>query len=335
MPPILEELADAGIRDEDVTLVFGLGSHRPHSVEDRARLAGPEVAARVHCVDSDPAQAVLVGTTSRGTPIEAFEPVVRADVRVALGNVEPHYFAGYSGGAKALVPGVCTSRTIQRNHAWMVDPQARAGALEGNPVREDIEEGAALIGLDFILNVVLDGAKNVVAAAAGHAVQAHRWACRVVDSLSTIQVERPSDIVVVSAGGYPKDIDMYQAQKALDNAAAAVRPGGAIVWVAECPDGLGHATFAEWMVGSSADAILARLQREFVLGGHKAAAIARVLKRASIYLVSSLSPDLVRDCGLVPCRDLQSALDAACAQVGANPSILVLPEGASVLVSVR
>jgi lactate racemase len=335
LPPILEELAAAGVRDEQIAVVFALGSHRPHTAQERTGLTGAAIAERVRCLDSDPSRVVQVGTTARGTPIEAFEPVVSADVRVALGNVEPHYFAGYSGGAKALVPGVCSAHTIQRNHAWMVDPQARAGVLVGNPVREDLEEGAALIGIDFILNVILDSEHRVVAAAAGDVTQAHRWACRVVEHQSTVYVDQPADVVLVSAGGYPKDVNLYQAQKALDNAAAAVRPGGVIVWAAECPEGLGHATFEEWIVGAAPDSILARLQHEFVLGGHKAAAIARVLKQSSVYLVSSLPPELVRACSLVPFADLDSALAVAREKMGPASTLLVMPEGASVLVAIR
>jgi len=335
LPAVMDELLQAGVHDEDVTVVLALGAHRAHTPKERSRLVGPEMGGCLECIDSDPSQVVYVGTTARGTPIEAFEPVVRADVRIALGNVEPHYFAGYSGGAKALVPGVCSVTTIQHNHALMVDPQARAGILAGNPVREDIEEAAVLIGIDFILNVVLDSAHDVVVAVAGHPVEAHRWICRVLDYQSKVYVEKLADIVLVSAGGYPKDINLYQAQKALDNAAATVRPGGVIIWVAECAEGLGHVTFEEWMVGANADDILARIQTQFVLGGHKAVAIARVLKRATISLVSSLPPELVRACGMTPYEDLEPALHTALEQIGAEPNMVVLPEGASLVVSTK
>lgn len=332
LPPIMEELALAGIPDGDVTVVFGLGTHRAHTLEEHAQLVGPEMLARLRCVDSDPAQMVSVGTTSRGTPVEVFRPVLEADVRIALGNVEPHYFAGYSGGAKAIVPGVCSANTIQHNHAMMVEPNACAGVLDGNPVREDIEEGASLVGIDFILNVILDSEHRVVMAAAGHPVEAHRWACRAVDYLSKVAVEQLADVVLVSAGGFPKDINVYQAQKALDSAAAAVRPGGVIVWVAECAEGLGNAVFEEWLVGADPDDILARIQRQFVLGGHKAAAMARVLKRASVFLVSALPPDVVSECGMTPYSNVESALQDALAQSGLDSFVVILPEGASVLV---
>jgi nickel-dependent lactate racemase len=214
----------------------------------------------------------------------------------------------------------------------MVEPNACAGVLDGNPVREDIEEGASLVGIDFILNVILDSEHCVVMAAAGHPVEAHRWACRAVDYLSKVAVEQQADVVLVSAGGFPKDINVYQAQKALDNAAAAVRPGGVIVWVAECAEGLGNKVFEEWLVGAAPDEILARIQRQFVLGGHKAAAMARVLKRATVNLVSALPPDLVSECGMTPYSNVESALQDALAQTGPDSFVVILPEGASVLV---
>jgi nickel-dependent lactate racemase len=334
LPPVLDELRRGGIAEQDVTVVLALGTHRPHTQAERERLVGAEVIRRVRCIDSDPRQTVRLGMTRRGTPVDVFEPVVQADVRVALGNVEPHYFAGYSGGAKALVPGVCSVETIRHNHAMMIEQGAQVGVLEGNPVREDIEEAAALIGLDFILNVIVDSTHEVVLAASGHPIEAHRWLCRALDYQSKVVIQQPADVVVVSAGGAPKDINMYQAQKALDNAVAAVRPGGVIVWVAECPEGLGNATFEEWMVGPSADDILARIQQDFVLGGHKAAAIARVQKKAAILLVSALPSELVSRMGMRPCADLNTALQVALDQMGPDANIIIMPEGAAVIPSV-
>jgi len=331
LPPILEELAKAGVEDEDVQIIFAIGSHRAQTAGERIKLIGAEMAQRLRYLDSDPTNTVYLGTTTRGTPVEVFEPVVKADVRIALGNVEPHYFAGYSGGAKALVPGVCSLATIQTNHTMMVHSQASVGVLDGNPVREDIEEAAAIIGLDFILNVIVDDEHNVISASAGHPIDAHRWLCHVLDYQRKVAVEQLADIVIVSAGGYPKDINLYQAQKALDSAAAAVRPGGIIIWVAECPEGFGNPIFEDWLVGATADEILTRIQKRFVLGGHKAAAIARVLQRASVFLVSSLPPTLVRDCGLIPFSDLDLALCAALDNFDQSPIMTVLPTGAAVI----
>jgi nickel-dependent lactate racemase len=336
LPFLLEELNRGGVPDEAISVVFGLGTHRPHSADERRALAGEAASRRVRCIDSDPADVVAVGTTRRGTPVEVFRPVLQADLRVALGVIEYHYFVGYSGGVKALVPGVCSERTIQHNHRRMTEPGAVTGNLEGNPVREDIEEAGALIGVHFILNVVLDEAHRIVAAVAGHPRAAHRAGCAKLDAFGRATLPRLADVVVVGAGGHPKDLNLYQAQKALDNARLAVRPGGTIVLVAECPEGLGSATFESWMQDPGGpDAILARIRREFVLGGHKAAAIALAMKRAAIYLVSALPEAEARRFGFVPFSGVEAALTAALATAGPRPFVAVMPDGASVLPAVQ
>ena len=331
LPLILDELAAGGVRLSDVTVVFGLGTHRPHSQAEQQALAGPTFH-RVRCLDSDPANVVRVGTTSRGTPVEVFRPVREADLRVLLGVIEYHYFAGYSGGLKALVPGVCTEATIQANHRRMTEPGARTGNLDGNPVRADIDEAGRLIGADFLLNVVLDDAKRIVAVVAGDPVRAHRVGCEALDAFGRATVGRPADLIVVSAGGYPKDLNLYQAQKALDNARHVVRKDGILLLVAECAEGLGHHTFEEWMQDPGGpEAILSRIRREFVIGGHKAAAIAQTMQQAAIYLVSALPAARAAAMGFRPFATLDAAMAAARDVLGPAPSIVVMPEGGSIL----
>jgi nickel-dependent lactate racemase len=331
LPPVLAELAAAGVNDRDVTVVLALGLHRPMTEAEMEAAVGPEMCRRLAIVNQDPQDTVRLGITAAGTPVEIYRPVVEADFRICLGNLELHYFAGYSGGAKAILPGCASRAAVNANHAMMVRPEAAAGRLAGNPVRADLEEGVALLGVDFILNVVVDGRHRIVGAAAGEVIAAHRQGCQMVAQRGMVEIERRADLVVTSAGGYPKDVNLYQAQKALDNAAHAVRDGGILILVAECPEGLGNKTFEAWMTGaSSPDELLARIQQEFVLGGHKAAAVAAVQKRASIYLVSALPEDLVRRCGLVPFASLDGAATAALGALGPNPSLLVLPQGGSV-----
>ena len=335
LPPVLDELAVAGVSEADVTVVVALGLHRPMTEAELEAAVGPVVYRRVRVINHDPANTVRLGVTSAGTPVEILLPVVEADLRVCLGNLELHYFVGYSGGAKAIIPGCASRATVQANHAMMVRPEAAAGRLEGNPVRADIEEGVAMLGVDFILNVVVDGQHRIVGAVAGEVTAAHRRGCEMVARRSQVAVPGLADIVLVSAGGYPKDVNLYQAQKALDNAAHAVRPGGLIVLVAECKEGLGNQTFEAWMMAAkSPDDLLERIQKEFVLGGHKAAAIASVLKRARVFMVSSLPVEVVRQCGMVPFDDPGQALGAAFDEVGRGASVIALPQGGSVLPSV-
>ncbi len=273
-----------------------------------------------------------LGVTRRGTPVDITRTVAEADRVVCLGNIEFHYFAGYSGGAKAVMPGVSTRDAIQCNHRLMTSPDACAGRLEGNPLREDIEEAAAMLGVDFILNVVLDEHKQIIKAFAGDVTAAHREGCRYFDTLYRVEIPERADIVIVSQGGAPKDLNLYQTQKALDNAKHAVKKGGVIILVGSCREGLGEKHFEEWMTQSpSPEYMIERIGRDFVLGGHKAAAIAMVLQNADIYLVSELEPDFVRSIFLKPFADVQTALDAAFAAQGPDAKVIFMPYGGSTL----
>ena len=332
MPALLEELYAAGAAPEDITLLFALGSHRRHTQAERRQLAGERAWREILCVDSDSEDCVRVGTTRRGTPVELDRRVVRADRRICLGNIEYHYFAGYSGGAKAIMPGVATRRAIQANHSAMTEPGARAGRLAGNPVREDLEEAAAMVGVDFLVNVVLDPQKRILRAFAGDVTAAHRAGCAYLDSLYQQRIPGRADIVIVSQGGAPKDLNLYQTQKALDNAQHAVKDGGVIILIGSCREGLGEAVFARWLgEASSSHALVERIRREFQLGGHKAAAIAMVLERADVYLVSELEDDQVRAAFLTPFHTVRDAYQAALRKCGPDAAVLAMPYGGSTL----
>jgi nickel-dependent lactate racemase len=329
LPLILAELVS--IPDERITILFALGSHREHTDEERRRLVGDEVVAHYLCLDLDEEDCVSLGTTSRGTPLEVFRPYVEADLKICTGNLEYHYFAGYSGGAKAVMPGICRRSAIQSNHSMMLETAARAGILRGNPVREDIDEAGGLVGVDFIVNVLLDEKKRIVGAVAGHYLEAHAEGVRRYDELFDMRIGEAVDIVVASPGGHPKDINLYQAQKTLDNVAGAVRSGGTIVLVAQCAEGFGEDTFAEWMANMENPRVLIdRIRQEFVLGGHKAAAIANLLLEADVWLVSEFPPDVVREMGMRPFADAQEALTAALEKHGDGARVLVVPYGSRV-----
>lgn len=335
LPPILEELERGGVADRDIFIISALGSHRRHTLEELRGLVGNAVFDRYAVTDAGVEGYILLGHTPAGTPVEVDARVARAGLRVCTGNIEYHYFAGYSGGMKAILPGVCSRNTIRANHRHMTEPGARAGQLDGNPVREDLESAAALCPADFLLNVVLDEKKRVIFAAAGDAIAAHRQGCRFLDNVYGSPCQRPGDIVVVSAGGRPKDLNLYQAQKALDNAKAAVRPGGILILAAECPEGLGEPTFEDWMLKLSPREQLRCIREDFQLGGHKAAAIALVLQKAQVFLVSSLPSAMVERMGLRPFPQVQDALDAARRQLGERASVTVLPYGSSTLPLVK
>ena len=201
LPSVVRELNAAGVPDEDITVVFALGSHRHHTEEERRRLAGEEIFGRIRCIDSDPEDCVHMGTSSNNTPFDISRSVAEADLRIALGNIEFHYFAGYSGGVKALMPGVSTPAAIQCNHSLMVSENACAGKLEGNPVRQDLEEALKFCPIHYIVNAVLDEHKHIVYAVAGDVIEAHRAGCRYLDQMYRKPIPERADIVLVSQGG--------------------------------------------------------------------------------------------------------------------------------------
>ena len=332
MPVLLDELYAGGVRPEDVTLVFALGSHRAQTPEERRHLAGERAFNEIQCIDSDPNDCVHMGVTGRGTPVDIFTPVAKADRRICLGNIEYHYFAGYSGGAKAIMPGVSTRAAIQANHARMVEDTSCAGHIAGNNLRADIEEAGAIVGIDFILNVVLDEHKEIIRAVAGDVTEAHRAGCAFLDTLYMKKIDARADIVVVSQGGAPKDLNLYQTQKALDNAKHAVKKGGTVILVGSCREGCGEGVFARWLrEAPDAHSMIERVKTRFELGGHKAAAIAMVLENAKVVLVSDLPDEQVRAAFLTPAASAQEALDRALREYGPDATVIVMPYGGSTL----
>jgi len=319
LPPILEELAAAGCTDDNIIIVFALGIHRKMTPEEMAKAIGSEVCAHYKTVQPD--DFVLLGHSSYGTPFEIAREVVEADFVILTGNLEFHYFAGYSGGYKAIMPGVSTRAAIQNNHKMMLDPASAIGVADGNPVRMDIEECRKYFPRTFMLNVLLDSQKKILAAVAGDPIAAHRQGAILLDRYYKIPVEEAADTVIVSAGGFPKDINLYQAQKALDNASHVVKKGGRIVLVGELSEGFGEDIFEEWLVNApDPPSLLQKIREQFILGGHKAAAIAKVLGYADIYLLSQMDADLVRKIFFIPISQIEEA-------VPQEGSIYIIPYG--------
>lgn len=332
LPSVLDELYSAGVDRKDIRVVFGLGVHRRQTEAEKELLVGARVYREVECVDSDASDCIHMGSTSRGTPVDITRKVAEADFRICLGNIEFHYFAGYSGGYKAIMPGVSTEAAIQANHSMMVLEDARAGKLDGNPIRQDIDEAGAIAGVDYIVNVVLDEHKHIVYAVAGDVVKAHRVGCGYLDTMYRSNIPARADIVLVSQGGAPKDANLYQTQKALDNAKYAVKKGGTIIVIGACSEGLGSAKFEEWLVSAPTPRhMVERIGHDFQLGGHKAAAIGMVLENARIDLISKLDDSFVRSIFLNPQPSAEAALKEAMERYGPDATVIAMPFGGATL----
>ncbi|UCG36710.1 MAG: nickel-dependent lactate racemase [Candidatus Bathyarchaeota archaeon] len=330
--PLLEKLNQLGVSDEDIMVIFGCGTHRAVKPEEGRELLGEDIADRVRTLSHDchAEDHVYLGTTKKhGTKVYVNKAFAEADARILTGDVELHYYAGYGGGRKSVLPAVSSFDTIQHNHALTLHPDARTGVLDGNPVHEDMAEAAKIANVDFILNVVTNREGEIAEVFAGDLEQAFSQGVQSVTEMCKVPISRRSDIVVVSPGGHPTDINLYQAYKAIDNALASVKRGGVIVLAAECPEGYGNEVFFEWMRESKdLKTIQKELRKHFDLGGYKAYRLLTALQKAKIILVSTM-PDYyaVNVFGLRTARAVNDALKEAFEITGKNAKIWAMPHG--------
>lgn len=338
--PLLAELNAAGVKDENVTIVFACGTHRAVTQEEAVRMLGEEVLNRVKTVSHDcrASDLVHVGTTQKhGTKVYLNRVFAEADVKVLTGDVCFHYYAGYGGGRKSVLPGIAGEESIKHNHAMLLDSHAKTGVLDGNPVHEDMVEAARLAKVDFVLNVVTNSRGEIVKAFAGDIEQTFAEEVKLVDEMYRVQIDRRADIVVVSSGGYPADVNLFQSYKAVDSALEAVKRGGVVVLVAECSEGHGNQVFYDWMVKfADLKAVEKEIRRNFVLGGHKAYYLLEALQRAKIILVSSMSDYYATGIfKLKTARAVNDALNEALNIVGKNAKVWTIPFGNFTLPEVK
>lgn len=327
LPLLSRELRKAGIGAGRITVVIGCGSHRPVTDEEKKEILGP-LYGKVKCFHSRETGYLLLGITKRGTPVEVSVPVAEADLVVALGNIEMHQMAGFTGGAKAVAAGTASIRALEHNHRLSNLQDEIMGTLNGNIVRNDMEEFARLAGLKFIINVVMDESDRVVQLVAGDPVRAHRAGCMTARRMYGISLSEKYDIIIVSPGGTPKDDTVYQAQKSINNALKGLADNGIIIVTAKCPEGYGNPAFEQLMEQvSGPEEILAKLGQRFALGAHKGGFVARAVKKAGVFLVSDMEPVKVRKLYFEPFGSLQEAVNRAIQIKGTKASVMVMPAG--------
>jgi nickel-dependent lactate racemase len=340
VPPLLDELNSAGVKDENVTVIFGCGTHKAVTHEEAVRLLGENILKRVKVISHDcrAPDLVYAGTTSKhGTKVYLNRIFAEADVKILTGDVDFHYYAGYGGGRKSVLPAVSGEETIKANHAMLLHQNAKTGVLDGNPVHEDMTEAAKMAKVDFILNVVTNSKGEIVKAFAGDLEQAFYEGVKVADEMYRIPVDRRADIVVVSPGGYPADVNLFQAYKGVDSALEVVKRGGVIILAAECPEGHGNHVFYDWMVKyKDLKTVEREIKRNFVLGGHKAYYLLKALQKAQIILVSAM-PDYyaANIFKLKTARTVNEALNEAFKIVGENAKVWTMPYGNYTLPEVK
>jgi lactate racemase len=341
LPLLVARLNAAGIRDRDIEIIIALGIHRKQTEAEHKKILG-ELFGRIKVTDhecDDPAALVYLGETSGGLPIEVNQRVAEAQRLILTGSITFHYFAGFGGGRKSFLPGVSSRRSCMASHFSLLNPEegsgrhpkAVTGNLEGNPVHEALLEACGKRPPDFILNTVLNQDKKIMAVFAGDWREAHLEGCRFYAETFSCRIREKADLVVVSCGGFPKDINLIQAHKSMEYGSRALKPGGVMILLAECRDGYGNGTFFNWFSYPTPEELESALRKHYEINGQTAWSVKEKAGRFSIVLVSDLPSEEVETMGMVPARTLAQALELAVPLLLSEYRAYVIPEGGIVL----
>jgi len=333
IPWLLEYLTEAPAHE--VTLLNALGTHRPNTAAELDRMLTPQVTQKYRVVNHEPENAnalIPLGTTADGTPALLNRHLVNADVRIVTGFIEPHFFAGFSGGPKGIMPGVAGLKTIMSNHGSrnLSSPNAAFGITEGNPLWEELRDIALRPGPSFLLNVAQNEQRQITGVFAGDLLAAHRLGCEFVRSSAMQKVDAPFDLVVTTNSGYPLDLNLYQGVKGMSAAVRIVKPGGTIIMACECSQGVpANCSFDQILRSASCpQEILAMLATPGYSRPEQwqAQIQALIQVKARVFLYSSLPEEAVRGAHLVPCRDI-SVMVQQMFEANSELRIAVLPQG--------
>jgi nickel-dependent lactate racemase len=339
LPFLLSETDAAAIPRGRVTLFVARGTHRAMTEDELRQAIGPEIDSGIRVEQPDPdGDHMTLGTTSRGTNVLVSRRVMEHDRIVLTGTISFHYFAGFGGGRKALVPGCAGRETAHQTHFLIFrkdgpgkHPMARPGVLAGNPVHEDIIESVSMASPTFLVNTLLTPGKRIFDVVAGHWQKAHEEGCAVYAKHFRVRIAKRRPLVIASAGGFPKDINLIQSHKALDNAFLATEPGGVLILLAECPDGFGSPHFFPWFRHKDPDAMERELRANYQIYGQTAHAVLTKTRACRVILVSSLPPEDVEAMGMTPAPSLPDAIRTAKRFLGELPVPLVIPDAGYVL----
>lgn len=331
LPPLLDYLqSDLGLQKQNISFLIASGTHAPMRPEEY-HLALPrsildEYTVSTHDCD-DENSLISLGKTSRNTTIRINRKFMDAELKIVVGDIEPHHFAGFSGGVKTASIGLAARETILQNHAHLLDDRAAIACFDENPLRQDIEEIGGKIGVDLALNAILNADHEIVEVLFGSPEVVIHQGIEISRSICQTPVKGRYDLVIASGGGYPKDINFYQAQKAISHACTIVKDGGVVILAAECREGIGSPGLERFMQGiRTADDIPAKFQEEgFSVGPHKAFLLYRQLKRVKIILVSSLDEKTTERYFMQKAQDSDAAVGLALENLPSNPRIAVLP----------
>lgn len=334
---LVRRLVQNAISAANIAVIFATGIHRPVTLQEREELLTPFLSQRLRTINHDaydPANLISVGTTSRGIPVELNRALREFSCVIITGGINFHYFAGFTGGRKSICPGLASAQTIEATHMLALDFEqggrrrgVGSGILTGNLVSEQCDEIAAMVNPAFSISTLVDKNGRPVKVYAGHWKAAHRAGCDDYLSRNSVTIPGKRRLVVASCGGWPYDINLIQAHKALDMAAQACETGGTIILFAECAEGLGRTDFLKWFANKSSRELEARLREEYEVNGQTAWALWNKSERFRVHLVSALPAEYVKRMGMIPTASLEEAL----AKLNPSESGYILPRGAALL----
>ncbi|HQN45208.1 MAG TPA: nickel-dependent lactate racemase [Anaerolineaceae bacterium] len=336
LPPLLKRLESMGLEPQNIRLLIATGTHLPMPAEEFRLILPQEIIERYPVIShncDDASNLIYLGETRQQTPVSVNRLFYEADIRIVTGNLEPHHFMGFSGGAKSAGVGLAGRQTINHNHAMLLDPLSHVGEYDHNPTRQDIEEVGQMMGIHFTLNVVMNADREIVRAFSGSPLSVMRAGIPAARAICQTMVPHRYDLVIASAGGHPKDINLYQAQKALTHASLLTVDGGMAILVAACPEGSGSKGYEQFMEGITRhEDVFDKFQQQgFSVGPHKAIQIARDATRIGIVIVSDMSADLVRRLCLHPAASLDEAITYALTRLPPLPRIAILPKATTTI----
>ena len=338
LPPLLAEL-ERKVPRENISIIIALGLHPPLDKQALIKKLGKDIVTNYKVINHDVNQTVNIGTSSRGTPADINRHVIEADFRIGTGFIEPHFFAGFSGGRKIIAPGVYSVRSAYINHGYkMIEhPRTRAGILEGNPVHEDMVEIAKMAKLNFIVNVLLNKQREITHVVAGEPFRAHEQGCNIAREISGVTIGHKVDITVTSNSGAPLDLNLYQACKGIDTASLTTRDGGIIIIAASSDAGVGPKSFKELHISvSSPKEVLQKIMRDAPIDIQWMNQIlARTQLKNDVYVLSNLEDSVVRNMMITPIHSIDEGLEKAFQALGKNAEIAVIPEGPLVIPMVK
>ena len=334
IPWLLDHLSH--VPRENIVLVNQLGTHRPNTKAELEQLLGSDVVKNYRVLNHEPenlAELVQVGTTRDGSPALLNRHVVEANLRIVTGFIEPHFFAGFSGGPKGIMPGTAGLQTVLSNHraANIGDPNATFGITEGNPLWEELREIALRVGKSFLLNVALNNKREITGVFAGDLIRAHKEGCEFVRHSAMQRVPAPFDIVVTTNSGYPLDLNLYQAVKGLSAGARILKPGGTLILASECLEGVPAGTPLDRLLRANPDP--ARLLQKLTATHHtepeqwQAQILAQVQLKHEVLIHSSIPSETLAEFNLASCPDISAEVQKRLQALGTNARVGVLPYG--------